>query len=86
MLQCTVLTYFMTVRVDVKAYVFFSESFAVLFLEGGGAQRVRVNLYGALLYCLQIAVKSGRVEDPLTGMDANIGDLILSLFFLRFVL
>ncbi|XP_059166343.1 nuclear pore complex protein Nup205-like isoform X2 [Physella acuta] len=34
--------------------------------SSGGIQKVRVNLYGALLYCLQIAKKPITVEDPTT--------------------
>ncbi|CAG5133814.1 unnamed protein product [Candidula unifasciata] len=40
--------------------------------SSGGIQRVRVNLYGALLYCLQIAQKSDKSDEPLT-VSSNSG-------------
>ncbi|KAK3769775.1 hypothetical protein RRG08_046880 [Elysia crispata] len=38
---------------------------------GGVIQKVRVNLYGALLYCLQIAKKPDLDEDLLTGQQGR---------------
>ena len=40
----------------------------LLSLSGGGVQKVKVNLYGALLYCLQIAAKPITEEDSTGGI------------------
>ncbi|RUS70914.1 hypothetical protein EGW08_021327, partial [Elysia chlorotica] len=42
---------------------------------GGVIQKVRVNLYGALLYCLQIAKKPELDEDLLTGQASRDGGM-----------
>ncbi|CAL1531629.1 unnamed protein product, partial [Lymnaea stagnalis] len=46
--------------------------------SSGGNQKVRVNLYGALLYCLQIAKKPVVVEDPLTATSTSNMERLLS--------